>query len=622
MGRVFVFLITVCLFVHGGAAAQHAHFSLSDAEIERLAADQRWLKLGRYKEGLLPGRTGPSDIVSREHFLAENGWRSPEAELRATLAALSEPADDQDEGVLCAYPARALFLKREAGLDLPEPVEACPAYRAFVNDGAVNGVSVLFIGSYLSNPGSAFGHLLLRFHGGDEDLPVQSVLDRAINYGAAASEEDPMIPYIIKGLTGRYRSTFSTLEFFHHAERYRESQLRNIWEYRLDLNQSEVDLLTAHVWELLETENRYYFMRQNCAYRIAEIVELVLERDLIPRTKGWVAPIDVFHELAEERQGGGSDVRSITRLASRETIFLDGYAGLDRRQRRLVDSVIEEPWIPIEDQIAASNTNDPAPALNVLLDRYAYEAETEEERARRRETVLARMTLPPNEQGDIVPPPPPHSGQRPSLAQVSLLDNDELGTGYEIRLRPAYFDLLSSAEGTVPYGELSMADTRVVVRDGKVDLRQLEVVRVTALHPKTRNTPGEGKLAWRVHLGAEDRSLACDQCLLGYAEAGAGKAYEIAPGAVAYALASGRLEAGRHSESTVHVRATSGLVLRSKFIALQAEGGFLQGLDDGDETRPFGRAELRLGTGRRWDIRTGAAFDEALEYRLSASFYW
>jgi len=49
-----------------------------------------------------------------------------------------------------------------------------------------------------------------------------------------------------------------------------------MWEYELALSPDEVEQITAHTWELLRTRYAYYFFKQNCAYRMSELLGLVI----------------------------------------------------------------------------------------------------------------------------------------------------------------------------------------------------------------------------------------------------------------------------------------------------------------------------------------------------------
>lgn len=589
----------------------------ASAQLEQLAEDPRWLKLLQYEDRGWRGGW-QSAIVDDDFFLAPHDNRTPLTELVATLDGLPGPlGPDPNSHTLCRYPARAIWLDEQLGLGLPDPFAVCPELAEWSQDGSVEGVSVLFVAGYFSNPGSAFGHILLRLHTGEGSVDVEDVLDTAINYGAADSEEDPLIPYIVRGLTGHYRSTYSTLDFFHHSERFREQQLRDVWQYRLALAPDDVRLLTAHIWELLRAHNRYYFLRQNCAYRVAKALELVVDQDLTPGNKLWMAPVDAFTALTAQ---AGAAVADVKRLASRETEFADGYRYLPQADQNFVDRVVDEPMTPLATLLEETPPQTPGPALDVALDYFAFAENIPA--GREAEALALRFQMPAASPTDRPEPQPPHKGQASSLWQVRANINEELGVGAEFRVRPAYFDFLSNTEGTTPYSELSMGDLRVIVRDGEVHLKQLEVVRVTALGLQTGGVPNRDGWAFRFRTGAETKDLSCDDCLLGYVEAGLGEAVELAPGLAAYGLLSARLEAGDQTNSVLSGVGTAGLIYRRGLAAIAVEGGFQQGVDEDDFTRPFGKAELRLGPGVRWDVRFQAEQREVLEWGVAITGYW
>lgn len=587
------------------------------------AADPVWLKLGRWEPEVL-GRGYRSNIVTESFFLAPGGAHDPQAELIATMNAMSGPlGEDPDRHALCRFPARALFLETRLDLGLPDPFDVCPALGTWSQDDSIRGVSVLYVAGYFSNPGSAFGHILLRLHTDEADIPVEDVLDKAINYGARPSEDDPMPVYVARGLTGRYRSTFSTLDFYHHNERYRAEQLRDIWQYRLDLADDRLRLLTAHVWELLGARNRYYFLRQNCAYRIAELLELVADRPLIPRSKAWMAPVDVFHMLTDELPGGAAPpVGSVTRLASRETLFAEGYSMLTEEQKAFVDRATGAGPVDFAALEARHGLDDPAAAYDVVLDYFSFADDHPEAEERRAAALRARFALPAGRKAPKTAPKPPHLGQRSSLVEIGARSNDRLGAGALIRVRPAYFDFLSATEGTQPFSELGMADLTLVARDGSVHLRRLEVVRVTGLYLSETGGPDRDARAWRTRFGAEVRDLSCDACLLAFGEAGIGEAVGLGRNGAVYGLLGARLEAGDRTNSTLSGVATAGVVLRGQKAGFALEGGLQQGADNAELTLPFARAELRLRNTLRSEMSLTAEVRRAAEFGLSWRGYW
>ena len=56
------------------------------------------------------------------------------------------------------------------------------------------------------------------------------------------------------------------------------------------LSQDEVDFIMAHAWEVLGREYVYYFFRRNCAYRMAEVVEIIDGIKIIPPRRPWTVP--------------------------------------------------------------------------------------------------------------------------------------------------------------------------------------------------------------------------------------------------------------------------------------------------------------------------------------------
>lgn len=603
--------------------------ALLHAQASALHLEPTWLRLGRYQRArITPSAHYQSSVISEGFFLAPAGARDPAAELEATLTGVLQPFDAQtaEDHVLCRYPARSAWLAKRLALRIPRSVEVCPGFREWARDGAITGVSVIFASGYLSNPGSAYGHLLLRFHsegpGGRHDL-----LETSINYGAADSEGDPFFSYIFRGLTGRYHSTFTDLEYFNHNQRYRESQLRDVWSYRLNLSQADVDFLVAHTWEMLGQENRYYFLRQNCAYRIAELVSIVADDPLISTWKPWVAPLDVFQRLSVLSQNGAPLVSDVDHLPSRQTAFRRGYEGLPRDGRRLVDGIAAGGDVHTTLLASSVEPQTKAAALDVALDygifarRAGSDTLSEEDHT---QLLLARLGLPPSRSLDEDGPdaaPPPHAGQHTSLFQVSPLYNDAFGGGLELRVRAAYNDFLSPTPGTVPYSELSMGDLRLVARNGDLDLRQLELVRVTALNVTETGLGGDGGHAWGVRFGFEDRDLACDDCLVSYAEGHIGKATKL-PGAAAFVLLTGRLQALDANDNHAQAGATLGFLVGDGPWKASLIGGVLQEIDGARDARPFVRAETRLGGSRRWDVRFDIEHREALESRSRFSVYW
>ncbi|HBX56851.1 MAG TPA: hypothetical protein DEH10_15925, partial [Pseudomonas sp.] len=98
MKRIFACLALCC------AASLHATPNSPNARLDALAAQPYWIALGHYETGKLGGWR--SYVDDDAFFLAAQGDSDPTAELRATVAALYQPAELGDKHPQCVYPAR------------------------------------------------------------------------------------------------------------------------------------------------------------------------------------------------------------------------------------------------------------------------------------------------------------------------------------------------------------------------------------------------------------------------------------------------------------------------------------------------------------------------------------
>ena len=174
------------------------------------AADPTWLKLLHYNEPLFGLERASSDITSANFFFSERGRFDPEAELRATIDAVSAPLEgDPNLHAQCRFPARLLWLKTTGLIDGGAPQINCPDFKAWLGDEPVTGASLIFVSGHLENPSSFYGHVMLRLNTGKTDrLDHDQLLAKAMNHGAVYPNNENGVAYIFNGLTGGYQATF------------------------------------------------------------------------------------------------------------------------------------------------------------------------------------------------------------------------------------------------------------------------------------------------------------------------------------------------------------------------------------------------------------------------------
>ena len=104
-----------------------------------------------------------SDVKSTNFFLSERGMFDPYVELKETIQAILEPVgENPNEHARCKFIARSKWLFKELNFPKLEYI-SCPGFDSWSNLDFSSEVRVIFVSSYLKNPASAFGHILLQF---------------------------------------------------------------------------------------------------------------------------------------------------------------------------------------------------------------------------------------------------------------------------------------------------------------------------------------------------------------------------------------------------------------------------------------------------------------------------
>jgi len=596
---------------------------------ERLASDPDWLRLVHYEAD----RSSPSGLRSAIHseafFLAgSEGATDPRAELAATITAMAQPAADApDDHPQCRFPARHQWLAERLGSHSPRP-QPCPEYEGWTRSAAVESVSIVFATGYLGNPASYYGHTLLKFNFARDDGRTR-LQDSSINYGAILTGDDDPVSYILKGVFGGYEGGFSDIQYYFHNHNYGENELRDLWEYRLDLPPEAVSLIVAHAWEVLGQRYDYYFFRRNCAFRMAEIVQVVAGLDFIPEDLPWTVPQALLQRLAASRFEGRPLVAEATRHPSRQTRFYEAYGSLSSDEADLLKGVVNgnegldgQPFVelPLSSKHAV---------LDSLIDYYQFVADPKERAAgnvhpayakalatRYRLPLGTRPTAPQAQK-------PPHTGRPPSWLQVGWLHGSDLAHSMSLRIRPAYYDALDTGSGHVPNAALSMGDLQLRIRAGSARVQRFDLVAVESVNPGVTGLPGDGGGAWKLRLGAEPVRPGCEDCLVARLQGDMGVGRRFAGGLFAAVYAGGAIQENRAGEGPGFVRASADVILKPSpwlGIGLGYEHRFP--VDAPQSPYGLGHAEIRLALGSRNDLRVRRDWDEAGLTTIGMGIYW
>lgn len=539
--RLFCFLLLL-LTTLAAPAQDDATLTAAQTRAEqlRLHEDAQWRRLLHFAPG-----ERRSEIISPDFFLAGAG-SSPRAELQAAIVAwFATPAAEAEGDPRCRFPARFRWLREKLQLDTPEAdFPNCHAFAAWSHSEALRSVSLIMVSGYLGNPASSFGHALLKLNRG-EPVAGNDLLDLSFNFGADVPAHEPVPLYMFYGLFGGYEANFSSGPFYQHDQVYVRTEFRDLWEYELRLDSAQRQRVVEHLWELRGARFRYYFLSENCAYRLGQLLNVGLERDLVPKVHVWFTPVELFHRLADARQGDQPLVAQLRFLPSNQRRLYAQFAQLQPAQARVTNALIADDLADLPQQLQAFAPAQRSEIVDTLLAYHEYRlaAQFEEQsdphllqdkdRLLRLRLTMPTLARPPPKP---VTPAPPSRDARPMLAGLGWTQTPQ-GAQATLRYAPYFQDLIGrhATEGL----ELKVLDGSAHSDGEHLRLDQLDMVAIRRLSDAP-DIHGESRLSWQARAGLRRPlpllELPEHNPLLPQLEAGAGRSLRCTSLALCYAL--------------------------------------------------------------------------------------
>ena len=512
----------------GGAqdSEAYARALIARARARRLADSVQWRRLGHWKRsgwahlwlvGHLDGVHSQAD--GNSFFLSPRGKSSPRAELEATLRAFTRPGPAGDAHALCRFPARYEWLRAELDIDPARlPRVQCAGFEEFLRLLAARAVVVVFSGYYLGQAASAFGHTFFRVekHAPDTGAERRQLLDMGVDYSARVTTSNSLL-YAVLGMTGGFRGSFRRLPYYYKVREYNDFESRDLWEYRLALDQGQVDMFVAHLWELGHTYFDYFYLTENCSYHILSALEVVNPAwNLLGRVKNPVIPADTIKALGDIP----GLIAEVTYRPSLMTQFRRRTRHMSETQLDLVEALSRNARAPFPDRLDAKQRIEALDAAADLIDiRWAEDVLLRPASlpARTKIALLARRAAIPEPSAKLVIEPPVnqrpdrgHGTRRIAVGAGMTRDRDPyLSLGFRATLH----DLADPVTG---YPELSQIEflpmeLRTSLEDARVWLEQASLVRILHLNAFDRFNRS---ISWNVNVGAtriDDRG--CPGCL-------------------------------------------------------------------------------------------------------------
>ena len=584
-----VFFLLILALPHSGSAST----------LEELAAAPRWHALLHINRGATLRSRDQSYVDDARFFLAESGRSDPLAELQRSVEVLGQSGAEQR----CRFPARYRYLAEALGWQEAEPFAHCDEYlswRAGIPDASV---VLVFPAAYLNSPSSMFGHTLLRFDAVDQQSDWHAW---AVNFGALVTADDNSIFYIYRGLAGGYPGRFSTVSYVSKIQEYAHLENRDMWEYRLGLDADEIGWMIDHLWELKDVDFDYYFLDENCSFRLLELLEVARPQvDLLSDLRFAEVPVNTVRAFEE----AGLIASRLYRPSKAVELEQAGEA-LSVAERRMAVRLMKD--VSLADQAEYQAL---PPERRHLVARAAYQATRFRDRTRENNQQAAANsyrllqlmhanTAP--EPAAIRPPQPPERGHATQMLALSGGQREDNGFA-EIQYRLTYHDWLDNHRGFLDGAWIEALNLRVRREESdRWRLWQLDLVNIRSLAPRTAFVR---PTSWFVHAGIDRPEVAGQRDATRFVRGGPGLAWRLGRW-LPYGYLQARIENNDNVEPFINSAggAELGLLRHGDHYSLHLSGESLYFADD--QYRHRGQIGVQLPVTQQNGIRLSAVHDE------------
>ena len=490
--------------------------------------DQRyWRLLLHYRPNWSGGYE--SEIDEPGFFLARDGKTDAKAELEATLSAFfsTELVGRSRQPARCAFIARYEWIKAALAIDESRlPTEDCARFRAWHKELNPASLTLVFPSAFLNNPASTFGHLLLRVDQKGQTEATR-ILAYTINY-AAELPPDSGMEYVYLGVFGGYTGYFSTTPYYLKAKEYGDFENRDIWEYRLNFSQDQLQRVLLHAWEMGNASFDYFFFKENCAYHILALLDLAdPDLYLADRFRLYTFPSDGVRAIAQTPKL----VEDAVFRPSRRTRILRGREALSADERGWLQRIVDQPNIALSEAFARLHPGRQAAVLEVASDYFLYRAATQDDpalfEAHNKTVLLARSRLKVSAPATVYRP---FSGS-PDLGHNIIRAGVGLGWREgeffsEANFRLAFHDLLDPEYGYTPDAQVEVLSIalRHYQQRNHTRIERFTLLNIVSLSPVDSLFL---QPSWKLDTGFDTiQRNSCRFCLVGRANGGLGLAAE------------------------------------------------------------------------------------------------
>lgn len=526
-------------------------FYISDSKITKFSNSASW-------HGIIDFNKGSLESKNQNDYLSDVQDFSPQKELKLSINKYIEFLKG-DNDFFCKYPARAIFIS-ENFQEIPEKsLSNCIEYASWIENSSIQSISFMYVTGYLKNPASFFGHTLLKFNR-SSDGNYQPLLERALNYGAETND-DAALPYVVKGLIGKYKASLQDESFFRLSAQYQEFQMRDIYEYKLNLSNYQKNIILAYTFEMKSKSYDYYFLGDNCAYRINRILGIALEGEPMPKTP-WKAPIDLLIKIHDSGL-----VSEIIYHPSQTTRTLSSIESLKKGDKEILYEIFNNDLSDIDNIDSLNSLSLRLAAIEYLnyrkLKSFKNNNKNELEQIDSlRKNILLKINLDnKNKQRAIKPNAYPHVISRPTLISYKIHKNDGTESAHTFRLRGANFEILDQDKSKNGNSEFVFLSPQISFYENKLFVDHITLFKVLSLNDFKTTLPNELNYSWGIDISRRNISSICYPCNVSSVTGTIGKAIFINKNLSLYSLLNPSIHQSRKNSGNKSISISSGAII-------------------------------------------------------------
>ncbi|MCH7308641.1 DUF4105 domain-containing protein [Acinetobacter sp. NIPH 1852] len=492
----FAIATLMCHFAHATVTPNIQNY-LNLAEQKQLDQQITWQRL------MYADQSGKSEVDYQGYFYAEQGKTDLNNELQADIKALFlESADNQS--FRCKFPARSRWLMQQLNIDVKHlPAVNCPEFEEWINQINPYKATLIYATDFMGNPSSMFGHTLLRLD--PKDQKELNLVSYAVNYAATVNNQDNW-SYAWKGLTGQYPGEYSLMPYYRKVKEYGDFESRDLWEYELNLTAEETRFLVEHIWEMQHVSFPYYFVSDNCAYRLLGLIDLVRPNLNLKAQFNYAAiPIETLKAVEQQNL-----VKDIVYRPALETQLLAQAKQHGTALAKVAHQVAFSPIEPVSAVLASYSPQDQAKILEMAYDdlylQYiSNKADGDVAQVHLRQLLAKRSQIQIDKQRQEPARPKIQPVEGHHARNLSINVGEVQGQKFvELGHRQAYHDLIDPSGGYRLGTQLLFLNGALQYRDDQLKLEHLDLLAVNSYNPIQ---PFKAPLTWGFNLGWKQEAV-------------------------------------------------------------------------------------------------------------------